>query len=86
MKGAFLTKGMAQARPLAWHLGLLCALLVLPTTIFVGLVLWQYAGAERAHLLQNGQELVHRIGDAVETEIASVMGTAKVAASSPRLL
>jgi two-component sensor histidine kinase len=61
-------------------------LLVVPVTIFVGWVLWQYAAAERAHLLENGQALVHRIGDAVESETASIMGTAKLAASSPRLL
>lgn len=86
MKVAFRRTGMPQAHSLAWHLGLLCSLLVLPATVFVGWVLWQYAAAERAHLLQNGQEVVHRIADAVETEAASILGTARLAASSPRLV
>ena len=86
MNGTFLRRGVRPAHSLAWHLGQLCCLLVLPATFFVGWVLWQYAAAERAHLLQNGQELAHRTADAVETETASIMGTARLAASSPRLV
>jgi hypothetical protein len=32
------------------HLALLCASLALPILAFLGLILWQFAGAERARL------------------------------------
>jgi two-component sensor histidine kinase len=65
---------------------LVCLLLVLPATAFFGLMLWQYSTAERARLVQQGFALTRDIADAVERDLAFLSGTARLAASSPRLI
>jgi two-component sensor histidine kinase len=72
-------------RSIRWHLGALCVLLILPATAFFGLLLWQYAKSERAHLVQRGLDLAQDISEAVERDLASLVGTARLAAASPRL-
>jgi two-component sensor histidine kinase len=74
------------ARSIAWHLGLICLLLVLPATAFYGWILWQYAQAERARLVQQGLQLTLNMAEVVERELATISGTARLAASSPRLV
>jgi two-component sensor histidine kinase len=76
----------SDARSVAWHLGLTCLLLLLPATAFYGWVLWQYAEAERGRLVQEGLVLTRNIADAVSRELASLSGTARLAASAPRLV
>jgi two-component sensor histidine kinase len=72
-------------RSIRWHLGALCVLLLLPATVFFGLLLWQYAKSERAQLVQRGLDLAQDISEAVEQDLASLVGTARLAAASPRL-
>ncbi len=72
-------------RSIRWHLGALCALLLLPATVFFSLLLWQYAKSERAQLVQRGLDLAQDISEAVEQDLASLLGTARLAAASPRL-
>jgi two-component sensor histidine kinase len=72
-------------RSIRWHLGALCILLVLPATVFFGLLLWQYAISERTRLIQEGLALARNLSEAVEQDLASIIGTARLAASAPRL-
>jgi two-component sensor histidine kinase len=72
-------------RSIRWHLGALCTLLILPATVFFGLLMWQYAKSERAQLVQHGLDLAQDISEAVEQDLASLVGTARLAAASPRL-
>src|SRR4028119_17388 len=75
----------ATPRSIRWHLGALCAFLVLPATVFFGLLLWQYAISERTRLIQEGLALARNLSEAVEQDLASIIGTARLAASAPRL-
>ena len=86
MNDALVKAQQPRARSISWHLGLICILLLLPSTAFFGWALWQYAATERSRLLQQGQDLTGNIGSAVEAELASFIGTARLAASSPRLV
>ncbi len=72
-------------RSIRWHLGALCILLILPATVFFGLLLWQYAMSERTRLLQEGLALARDLSEAIEQDLASLIGTARLAASAPRL-
>jgi two-component sensor histidine kinase len=72
-------------RSIRWHLGALCILLILPATVFFGLLLWQYAMSERARLINEGLELARSLSVAVGQDLASLTGTARLAASAPRL-
>src|SRR5688572_15113695 len=72
-------------RSIRWHLGALCILLILPATIFFGLLLWQYALSERTRLIQEGLALARNLSEAVEQDLASLIGTGRLAASAPRL-
>ncbi|HEX2552119.1 MAG TPA: sensor histidine kinase [Microvirga sp.] len=75
----------AAPRSIRWHLGALCLLLILPATVFFGLLLWQYAASERNRLVQEGLALARNLSEAVEQDLASLVGTARLAASAPRL-
>lgn len=78
-------RNLSGARSISWHLGLICLLLVLPATVLYGWILWQYAEAERGRLVRQGLQLTRDVADAVEREIASMSGTARLAATWPRL-
>jgi two-component sensor histidine kinase len=53
--------------------------------VFFGLLLWQYAMSERTRLLQEGLALARDLSEAIEQDLASLIGTARLAASAPRL-
>jgi two-component sensor histidine kinase len=75
-----------SARPVEWHLGALCTIVVLPLLGFVGLLLWQYTGAERLRLRQQGADLLHAVTVAVERDLAAQGAMVELAAHSPALL
>ncbi len=72
-------------RSVEWHLGLLCTVFVLPILGFVGLLLWQYTGAERLRLEQQGTDLLHKVALAVERDLAVQGAVTELAARSPAL-
>jgi two-component sensor histidine kinase len=75
-----------RARSISWHLGVACVLVSLPAIAFFGVILWQYASAERERLIQQGFDLARNIADAVEQDLASLTGTIRLAAATPRLV
>ncbi len=75
-----------SARPVEWHLGALCTIVVLPLLGFVGLLLWQYTGAERLRLRQQEADLLHAVTVAVERDLAAQGAMVELAAHSPALL
>jgi two-component sensor histidine kinase len=74
-----------RGRSIAWHLGAFCVLLLLPATLFFGVLLWQQVQAERTRIIERGLQLANDAGEAVEQDLASLIGTARLAASAPRL-
>lgn len=76
----------SRARRVEWHLGVLCTIVVLPLLGFVGLLLWQYTGAERLRLRQEGAELLHTITVVVEKDLAAQGAMVDLAAHSPALM
>jgi hypothetical protein len=58
-----------------WHLALLCGGLIAPVLVFVGIVLWEYAAAERARLLHQATSTADALTTAIDRELAAMIGT-----------
>ena len=76
---------MRRARSIRWQLGALCLGLLLPTLLFVGVLLWQYAGSERSRAEAEARELSSDVAVALDREINSVLTTLQALATSPSL-
>ncbi len=68
----------ARARPLAWHLAVLCLALVVPILFLAGMMAWFYAGSERARLEREALSKVHQVIGATDREFAGLIATIKV--------
>ncbi|HEY8565837.1 MAG TPA: sensor histidine kinase [Beijerinckiaceae bacterium] len=73
------------ARSIQWHLGVLCAVFILPVLGFVGWVLWEYTRTERLRLEQQRIETLDRVTTTVERDLSLLKAMAELAASSPLL-
>ena len=73
-------------RPLAWHLGLLCAALLLPVLALEGFLLGSIASGERARHEASAREAARRIAVALDRGVATLGAVAEVLATSDHLL
>ena len=67
-----------RARPLAWHLALLCLTLVVPILVLGGIMAWFYAGSERERLEREALSKAHQVIGATDREFAGLIATIKV--------
>jgi signal transduction histidine kinase len=67
-----------RARPLAWHLAVLCLALVVPILVLAGFMAWFYAGSERARLEREALSKAHQVIGATDREFAGLIATIKV--------
>lgn len=72
-------------RPLAWHLGLLCAALLLPLVTLGGAMLLGMAGAERAQHEAVARQAAGRLAVALDRGLAALGAMAEVLATSDHL-
>ncbi len=70
--------GPPRARPLAWHLALLCLALVVPILVLAGIMAWFYAGAERSRIEREALGRAHQVTAAADREFAGLIATLKV--------
>jgi len=76
---------LRQARPLKWQLQTLSLVLFVPTLIFVGVLLWQYASSERIREEDNARALSRNLAVTLDREINGVLTTLQALATSPSL-
>ncbi len=67
-----------RARPLAWHLALLCLTLVVPILVLAAGMAWFYADSERARLQSEALTKAHQVIAATDREFAGLIATIKV--------
>ena len=67
-----------RARPLAWHLAVLCLALVVPILVLGAIMAWFYANAERARLEREALSKAHQVIAATDREFAGLIATIKV--------
>jgi signal transduction histidine kinase len=75
-----------MARPLAWHLGLLCAVLLLPVLVLEAVLLFRVAGAERARHEAVARDSARHIAVSIDRGLATLGAVAEVLATSDHLL
>ncbi len=74
-----------QGRPFRWQLMLLCTGLLVPTVIFVGVLLWRLAGSERSRAEEEALGISHALAVTLDREILGVLTTLQALATSPSL-
>ncbi len=74
-----------RARPLAWHLAVLCLALVVPILVLAASTAWLYAGFERARIEREALGEAHQVMAAADREFAGLIATLKVLSLSPFL-
>lgn len=74
-----------HARSLKWRLATFAAALALPILAFVGLLLWQFAAAERSRLEARALERAHALSLAIDRELTGFASTLSVLALAPSL-
>jgi len=74
------------ARPLAWHLGLLCGALLLPILVLAAFLLLRVAAAERERQAEAARDAAHHLAVSLDRELASLLAVVEVLASSDHLL
>lgn len=78
-------KIIKRGHSLRWHLTTLCAGLLIPTLLFVGVLLWNLARSERARTEEAARSLSHGLAVALDREIIGVLTTLQALATSPSL-
>ncbi len=77
--------GRSGSHTLVWHLGRLALGILLPTLIFVAVLLWQLAASERARVEAEAQSLARGLATALDREVNGIEATLQALASSPAL-
>jgi signal transduction histidine kinase len=72
-------------RPLRWQFLTLFVGLLVPTLLFVGVLLWRFAASERTRVEQDVQIRAHGLSVAFDREIHGVLTTLQALATSPSL-
>lgn len=80
------TRGATPGRPLAWHLGLLCAALLLPVIALEAFLLVDMAATERTRHEQAAREAARRIAVTLDRGLATLGGIAEVLATSDHIM
>jgi PAS domain S-box-containing protein len=86
MLGAKATAGVAPGRPLAWHLGLLCAALLLPMLVLEAYLLVRIAASERDRHEQAARDAAHHIAVSLDRGLTTLQAVVEVLATSDHLL
>ena len=68
-----------------WHLSVLCGVLLLPTLLFVGVLMWNYARSERSRTEDVARSLSHGLAVSLDREFIGVLTTLQALATSPSL-
>ena len=76
---------MTPPRPLRWQFLTLFVGLLVPTLLFVGVLLWRFAASERTRVEQDVQTRAHGLSVAFDREIHGVLTTLQALATSPSL-
>ena len=76
---------MRRPRPLRWQFIGLGLGLVLPTLLFVGVLLWEFAASERSRVEQDVRARAHGLAVTLDREINGVLTTLQALATSPSL-
>ncbi|WP_244480009.1 ATP-binding protein [Methylobacterium sp. Leaf94] len=76
---------MRPPRPLRWQFLTLFVGLLVPTLLFVGVLLWRFAASERTRVEQDVQTRAHALSVAFDREIYGVLTTLQALATSPSL-
>ena len=76
---------MTPPRPLRWQFLTLFVGLLIPTLLFVGVLLWRFAASERTRVEQDVQTRAHGLSVAFDREIHGVLTTLQALATSPSL-
>ncbi|MGG5823572.1 sensor histidine kinase [Falsiroseomonas sp. HW251] len=76
----------AAGRPLAWHLGLLCAALLIPVIALEAFLLVAMATTERAQHQAAAREAARRTAVVLDRRLATLGGMAEVLASSDHVM
>jgi signal transduction histidine kinase len=84
-RGAVRT-GQAPGRPLAWHLGLLCGLLLIPVVALEAFLLIRIASAERTRHEAVARDAARRIAVSLDRGLATLGAVTEVLATSEHLL
>ncbi len=69
---------MPRARPVAWHLAVLCLALLTPILILAMIMAWFHVGSERARFEREAVSKAHQITAATEREFAGLIATINV--------
>jgi len=78
-------KIIKRGHSLKWHLSALCVVLLLPTLLFVGVLLWNYAHSERTRTEDLAKSLSHSLAVSLDREIVGVLTTLEALATSRSL-
>lgn len=70
---------------LRWQLAVLCLGLLVPTLLFVGVLLWQFASSERGRVEAEARSFSIGVAVALDREINGVLSTLQALSTSPSL-
>jgi signal transduction histidine kinase len=84
--GAGRRSALARGRPLAWHLGLLCAALLLPMLALETYLLFRIAASERARHEAVARDQARQIAVSLDRGLATLGAVAQMLATSDHLL
>ncbi len=73
------------SRSLKWQFTTLCLGLLIPTLLFVGVLLWRYAASERSRVEDEAGALSRGLAVTLDREINGVLTTLQALATSPSL-
>ena len=73
------------SRSLKWQFTTLCLGLLIPTLLFVGVLLWRYAVSERSRVEDEAGALSRGLAVTLDREINGVLATLQALATSPSL-
>ncbi|XYD09099.1 response regulator [Methylobacterium sp. NMS12] len=76
---------MRRARTLRWQFITLCLGVLIPTLLFVGVLLWRFAASERSRIEQEVQARAHGLAVALDREMNGVFTTLQALGTSPSL-
>lgn len=74
-----------QGRPLVWHLAVFAAALAGPVFVFIAVLMWQLAQAERTRYETDAADRAGEIAAAVDRELTGLAAAARALATDPAL-
>jgi PAS domain S-box-containing protein len=75
----------ARGRSLAWHLTVFGTGLLIPTFIFIAILMWQVATSEQARYESNAHRMAHDVAGVIDGELMGLLATARTLATDPDL-